>query len=202
MSLEFILDFETLGQSVFTAPIVNCAYYLFDRSRFTSDNPYTFNELVKEIKISKFNIKDQLDRGYKYFKRDYQWWEDKGPEVVKQLLPTNNDLTTDQFIDILNQYIPKKIDYWWSRSNSFDPVLLQRIFDDEGVDLNNTLPFWKVRDIRTYLDTRFEFKLKRNTFCPIEDEELWKKHFIAHNPRHDVAADILRMQRVERALHE
>jgi hypothetical protein len=64
------------------------------------------------------------------------------------------------------------------------------------------LPFWAVRDVRTYLDTRFDFKLKRNSFCPIDDEMKWDRIFIKHNSAHDVAADVLRMQKVERLLRE
>jgi hypothetical protein len=68
--LHFILDYETIGQDVFKAPVVNCAYYLFDWERLTSDNPYTFQELIAEIRQDKFKIREQIeDGGYARIRR-------------------------------------------------------------------------------------------------------------------------------------
>ena len=46
MNNHLIFDFETLGQDVFEIPVLDCSYMIFDWDRFTSDNPYTLNELV------------------------------------------------------------------------------------------------------------------------------------------------------------
>ena len=200
---HFIFDFETIGQSIFTAPIVNCAYFVFDFNRFTSDEPYTFKELIGDIRFVKFDIKEQLAAGYKFKKRDIQWWQDLGPAASKQIIPSSDDIAISEFVTRLTDYLSDtKIVRWWSRANCFDPILLQRIFEDvsNNDELNKMLPFWHVRDIRTYIDTRFDFKIKKNAFCPIDDVALWDKYFVAHNSIHDVAADILRLQKIERSI--
>lgn len=203
-NLHFILDYETLGQDVFSVPVVNCSYYIFDWDRFTSDNPYTFNELIKDIRFDKMNIKEQVDSGYTFKMRDLMWWKDQGEEAMKQLRPSPQDISVSQFVRNLYDYCKNtKISYWWSRSNTFDPILLHRNFRDhmDRESLDFILPFWLVRDTRTYIDTSFQFKLKKNGFIPIDDHDMWNKHFIKHNSIHDLAADILRLQRIERTTH-
>lgn len=184
--------------------MVNCSYYVFDWDRFTSDNPYTFKELIKEMQFVKFDIKEQVDNGCTYSEKDLEWWLSHDESVKAQLDPSPEDITVQQFVYILTDYLKnKKIKNWWSRANCFDPCLLQRSFEQyaSNDELNKLLSFWKVRDVRTYIDTRFNFSLKKNGFCPIDDEEMWNKYFKAHDSRHDVAADILRLQKLERLIH-
>lgn len=202
---HFILDFETIGQDVFTAPIVNCSYYTFDWSRFSSDNPYTFEELVTSIRLDKMQLEPQIkEDGYVYKKRDIDWWMEQGPVARKQIMPSANDIPVSQFVTNIISYLQKtKLKYWWSRSNTFDPILLHRAFRDHATreQLDEVLPYWRVRDIRTYIDTQFNFELKKNGFCPMDDEAEWAKVFTPHNSIHDLAADILRIQRIERAIN-
>lgn len=204
MNLHFILDYETLGQSIFKAPLVNCSYFIFDWDRFTSETPYTFNELVKNISFRKFNIKTQIQSGYKYKTKDVEWWEGLGSDVSKQLKPSSDDILVEKFVkELYNELKDINIKKWWSRANCFDPCLLQRSFEEymSNDHLNEILPFWKVRDVRTYIDSKFDMSAKKTAFCPIEDEEIWAKYFIEHNSIHDVAADILRIQKIERTIH-
>lgn len=203
---HFILDYETLGQDVFTVPVVNCSYVLFDWDRFTSDNPYTFNELIQVIRMDKFDLASQIKDGYKPGPDSLDWWREQGEEAMKQIKPSEQDIPVQQFVQNVYDYLKDtKISYWWSRSNTFDPILLHRNFRDhmtrEALDF--VLPYWLVRDTRTYIDTNFHFKLKpkENGFIPIDDHELWHKHFIKHNSIHDLAADILRLQKIERTIH-
>lgn len=202
---HFILDYETIGQDVFNAPVVNCSYYIFDWDRFTSSNPYTFEELILDIQFDKFKIKEQVAAGYKFKKRDIEWWEDEGQYAKEQITPAPLvDISVSQFVDNVVAYVkPVKINRWWSRSNTFDPILLHRNFRDflTREDLDKILPYWKVRDVRTYIDTQFNFKNNVNGFCPIDDEAHWNKIFIKHNSIHDVAADILRLQRIDRTIN-
>jgi hypothetical protein len=60
---HFILDYETMGQDVFKVPVINCSYFIFDWDRFTSDEPYTFNELIKSIKFDKMQVEPQVKMG-------------------------------------------------------------------------------------------------------------------------------------------
>lgn len=205
MTNHFILDYETIGQDVFQVPVVNCSYFVFDWDRFTSDNPYTFAELVSDIQFAKFDIKKQIDQdGCVFKKRDLQWWKDQGPIAEAQIKPLPTDITTVEFISDLTAYLTgKKIDRWWSRSNTFDPILLHRQFRDHSTreQLDFLLPYWKVRDIRTYIDTQFNFQNKVNGFCPIDDEKEWNRIFVKHSSVHDVAADVLRLQRIHRTIN-
>jgi hypothetical protein len=201
-NLHFILDYETLGQDVFTVPVVNCSYFVFDWSRFTSDNPYTFEELIQSIRMDKFDIASQVREGYKIGEDSLQWWKDQGEEAIKQIKPSPDDISVAEFCTNLYKYLKEvKVSYWWSRSNTFDPILLHRNFRDcmsrEALDF--ILPYWLVRDTRTYIDANFQFKLKVNGFMPLDEDE--EKLFIKHNSIHDLAVDILRLQKIERTIN-
>lgn len=203
MQYHAILDYETIGQDVFEIPVVNCSYYVFDWHRFTSDNPYTFEELMENIKFDKFSVAEQMERGCKFKKRDLEWWQ-SNPLAKSQIVPSKNDISVGKFVDNIYNYLKQfKIFRWWSRSNTFDPILLHRNFRDYSTreKLDEVLPYWLVRDTRTYIDTQFSFKAKINGFCPMDDEKEWNAKFVAHDSRCDVAADILRMQRIERTIN-
>ena len=196
-----IIDFETFGQNTTTCSVINCAFFVFDWDRFDT-NPYTWEELVGSIQLLKLDVAEQVSKyGYKISKRDIAWWDNLPPNVKKQAAKSKNDLTLEQFCNIMLteiQYL--KIKHWWSRSNTFDPLLLSRCFTDTGKldQLQKVLKYWTVRDLRTYFDAKFNFNLEDNAFCPIEDKELWEIQFEKHNSVHDLAADILRLQKVER----
>jgi hypothetical protein len=149
-----------------------------------------------------FDVKTQYDAGRTFFKADLAWWEKQGEEAKSKLKPQPNDLTIEQFSDNIFAYLIEvgKIDYWWSRGNSFDPVLLDRVMIDVGKQelMNEYLKWWRIRDIRTYIDAKFDFST-RSGFVPVADSGYWKQAFIAHDSTHDVAADILRLQTIHRA---
>ena len=60
------------------------------------------------------------------------------------------------------------------------------------------LKYWAVRDTRTYIDAKFDFKQK-NGFIPFADEQRWEQMFKAHDSSWDILADVLRMQAIRRA---
>ena len=201
MRQDFILDFETIGQGAHQCPIVDCAYVAFSWDRFL-EQPYSFEELTSLVKTDKFDVKKQYDAGKTFSKSDLAWWEKQGEDAKSKLKPQSNDLTIEQFSDNIFAYLIEvgKIDYWWSRGNSFDPVLLDRVMIDVGKQelMNEYLKWWRIRDIRTYIDAKFDFST-RNGFVPISDVDYWKQSFIAHDSTHDVAADVLRLQTIHRA---
>jgi len=201
MRQDFILDFETIGQGAHQCPIVDCAYVAFSWDRFL-EQPYSFEELTSLVKTDKFDVKKQYDAGKTFSKSDLAWWEKQGEDAKSKLKPQSNDLTIEQFSDNIFAYLIEvgKIDYWWSRGNSFDPVLLDRVMIDVGKQelMNEYLKWWRIRDIRTYIDAKFDFST-RNGFVPISDADYWKQSFIAHDSTHDVAADVLRLQTIHRA---
>lgn len=205
MRTDFILDFETIGQCARKIPAIDCSYTTFVWDRFL-EQPYTFEELISTIQKSKLDIKHQVeDHGFSYTKEDLQWWMDQAPAVKKNIVPKPDDLSISQFIEKMIDYLrgQPKIDYWWSRANGFDPVILDHLADTVKKDkfLNEYLPYWKVRDTRTFIDAKFNFTTK-NGFVPIADTERWEQIFNAHDSTHDVAADILRLQAIHRAEHD
>lgn len=200
--LHFILDFETMGQDVFQIPILDCSYMVFDWDRFTTDKPYSLVELVENAKRDKVNVKEQCEvYGAKFTKRDLEWWMSQGNEAKKVLNPSKDDVSVGIFIDRFISYIENKtIGYWWTRANTFDPLILQRWATIVGKFdiITQHLSPWLVRDTRTFIDAKFNFP-KVNGFVPVSDEQYWNKTFIKHDSRFDIAADILRLQAICRA---
>jgi hypothetical protein len=90
--------------------------------------------------------------------------------------------------------------YWWSRSNTFDPIILYRLATDVNRmdDISNRLKHWNVRDTRTFIDAKLSFAPNVTSF--VLDE--WKEKFEAHNSIHDVAIDVMRLQKLTQAENE
>lgn len=193
---------ETLGQDTFSCPVVDLSHYTFDWDRFLSVmEPYYFEDLVKEIKTVKFDIVDQVKTyGYKIESSTLEWWKSQGPEAREKIKPSSSDMKLVDGVDQWLTTIPSSVKYWWTRSNTFDPVIAWRICRDTGYGqvYLDKLKFWNVRDTRTWIDSKFDFP-KLNGFCPFTDEEAWKKVFHAHDSAHDVAAEIMRFQAIARA---
>jgi len=204
MKQDFIIDFETIGQNAMKCPIVDAAYVVFDWDRFNSD-PYSFLELTSLVKTDKFDVKDQVNNGCSFGKDDLAWWQRQSSEAKANLKPSENDLTIEEFSVNIFKYLREvgKVEYWWSRGNTFDPVLLERVMNklDQHLLMNEYLRWWRVRDIRTWIDAKFDFSTK-NGFVPIADVEYWENTFIGHDSTHDVAADVLRLQAIHRAENE
>lgn len=197
MKWHFILDTETMGSNSINCAVVDCSYLCFDWDRFTTD-PYTFDELLSLAQRSKLDVQHQVkEYGFKVDKDTINWWAQLPPEVRAMAKPSKNDLTLNQFFDKLNSYLDGfvKIQYWWSRANSFDPIILWRMIDHrpDKLLINNKLPHWKLRDTRTFIDARANFPVK-NGFIPFKDESKWAATFKEHNSVHDIIADVLRLQ--------
>ena len=170
---DLIFDFETLGQDVFKIPALDCSYLLFDWSRFVSNNPYSFQELVDNAKRSKLGLAEQITKyKCKYVQRDIDWWMSQGASAKKVLTPSKDDVTLEEFIeDFLASFRGTKLRRWWSRSNTFDPILISRYAELVGrrAELESALEFWRVRDTRTFIDAKLDFP-KINGFVPVKDE--------------------------------
>lgn len=203
MRCDFILDFETLGQDALRCPAIDCSIATFYWERFL-DEPYTFEELTSgHCERLKVSVEDQVKNyGAKIEKNTVKFWQDQSPEVQKHIAPRKDDLTQEEFCDKFIGYLANqpKIEYWWSRANVFDPLILWRIMTDcnRHYSLNEYLMFWRVRDTRTFIDAKFNFSTK-NGFVPVADEKYWESAFAAHDSVHDIAADIMRLQAIHRA---
>jgi hypothetical protein len=205
---DFILDFETMGQDASKCPAVDCAIATFDWDRFTRD-PYTFEELTGRFGTEalctrlKLSVADQVKNyGAIVEKSTVQFWESQPVHVRQHIKPLDSDLTQEEFCDTFIRFLADspKIEYWWSRANVFDPLILWRIMTDcnRHHSLNQYLMFWRVRDTRTFIDAKFNFSTK-NGFVPVADTEYWEAAFEEHNSIHDISADIMRLQAIHRA---
>jgi hypothetical protein len=199
---HFILDFETMGTNVYDCAVVDCSFLVFDTDKMLSANPYTTKSIV-DIKKSKLSVKKQIDNyGWKVYSDTIKFWQEQSKEVQKLVSPKSTDITVEEFstdlFNMLNQ--AGKISYWWSRSSSFDPLILWRMMDqiNMGLAIKEHLPHWKQRDTRTFIDAKLNFP-KINGFVPISDEDFWEKVFQEHNSAWDVLADTLRIQAIMRA---
>lgn len=200
---DLIIDFETMGQDESNCAVVDCAALFFEWKRFTSDKPYSFEELLGSAKRFKLNVKHQVvEYNYVVEPETVQFWQTTDPETKARIVPQKDDLTveqfTTQFIDMLAS--SKKVDYWWSRSNNFDPPIIWRLMrrSKRYHDFNQYVMFHRLRDVRTFIDAKFDFETV-NGFVPISDERYWATMFKPHNSQHDVAADVMRLQAITRA---
>lgn len=197
-----IIDFETFGQNVMDCAVIDCSVITVDTEKMLSNNPYTL-ESISEAKKFKLSVKDQVDNyGWIVYKDTITFWQSLPEEARRHIKPKADDLSLEKFVEKFLSYLidQGKIDYWWSRSNSFDPILIWRIFNSQNKynHMNEYLPYWKVRDTRSFIDAKLNFP-KKNGFIPLADEEKWKKNFIEHDSSWDVLADALRMQAIIRA---
>ena len=197
-----IIDFETMGIDIHNCVVIDMSAFVFDWDKFTSQNPYNFKD-ISQIQKYKFDIKEQVTKyNFTIDQSTIKFWEQQTPEVRKNIVPRSTDISLEQFAEQFISYlIPHgKISHCWSRSNTFDPVILWRLFETIGKkqQVLEYLPHWSLRDTRSWIDAKLDFP-RKNGFCPIEDEKLWEQTFKAHDSAWDILADVLRLQAIERA---
>ena len=199
---DLIIDFETMGTEPTTCAAVDVSAMVFDWDKMLSDDPYTTRDinLTKRFKLS---VKDQV-QNYDYLVENsvLEFWSQQSKEVRARVKPQPNDLTVEEFVKQFHDFIiDAGVKHWWSRSNTFDPIILTRLFDSQGKKehLYGYLKYYLVRDTRTYIDAKFNFENKKNGFCPVADTQLWESTFKAHDSSWDVLADVLRLQAIIRA---
>jgi hypothetical protein len=199
---HLFFDFETMGKIVADCAMIDCAVFVADTEKMLSNKPYTMENIV-DIKKLKLSVKDQVENyGWKVYDDTLQFWQSLPADVRKHVKPLSDDLTVKEFVEEFTNFLIQsgKIDYWWSRSNTFDPFLLWRLYESQKKTptINEYLPYWRVRDIRTFIDAKLDFP-KINGFVPIKNQTVWDTNFKQHNSSWDVLADVLRMQAILRA---
>ena len=203
MRNDLIIDFETMGQDVHNCAVIDMSAMVFQWDKFTSDDPYNLGDVFK-VKKFKLDVSEQV-KNYNWVvdKGTLDFWQQQDSEVRKNIAPKSSDLSVADFCKQFTDFLidGPKIDYWWSRSNSFDPVILERLFKSQNKvpHLQSHLQHWKVRDTRTFIDAKFDFSLKQNGFPPGANEEKWSSVFKAHDSAWDVLADVMRLQSITRA---
>lgn len=203
--MHLIFDMETLAvRERHKAIALDISFFAFDPRRFTSE-PYTFSEILNSAVRLKYSIVDQKkNHGFVSDPETVQFWNSQDEELKKKILfikPT--DLTLDEVFDIFIQYAEDhRVKQWWTRSNIFDPIVMEGHAEALGKfdRFKNTLQYNMVRDMRSYIEGYFGFNVD-NKFVPTASDEvdMFNRRFVEHDSTHDIVADILRIQCIERA---
>lgn len=193
-----IYDFETLGTDPEKSAVLCLAALAFDESKFVSENPYTFDELVMSSRLIKFKVDEQV----KVYKREIdpdtvQWWNEQPKEIKKYFKPSP---TEDVPLVELHSFImdlvddPVNVHRVYTRGNTFDPIFLNSLM--KNIEKRDPFPHWKVRDTRSMIDGMTYGSDIENNFVP---DEL-KSVFIPHDPINDICMDVIRLQFLARLL--
>ena len=92
MSNSIIFDFETLSTDRYNCVVVSLAALKFSEDNFTSENGYSFDELVESARLIKFNVQDQVKNHNRVIdKKTLEWWNEQGTKAKKQLIPSDQD---------------------------------------------------------------------------------------------------------------
>lgn len=191
-----IFDFETLSTDVNQGVVLSLGLLTYTSSRFVND-PYTYDELLENTKYMKFDVTEQVKKyGRKIDKSTLEWWKTQGLDAKKVLNP---DPSLDQSIEKLYSFFVINVNMnnlktVFTRGNTFDIPIFEGIVKSTGNDI--PYPFWMVRDTRSYLDGLLHGSGQKNSYVP----DCCKDKFVAHDARHDVVMDVMRMQTIIQAL--
>ena len=202
MRHDLIIDFETFGKDAQKCAVIDCSVMVFSWDKFLSDKPYTMKD-VNLAKRFKLNVNEQVTQyDFEIEKETLAFWQEQPSTVRSKITPSDEDLNVSEFTKTFLKFLDDgpEIKYWWSRSNTFDPIILGRLFSSQNKlqEMESHLKYWRVRDTRTYIDAKFDFQQK-NGFTPIQDANAWEKYFKLHDSSWDILADVLRLQAIARA---
>lgn len=190
-----IYDFETLSQDQRRGVVTSFAMLSFSEKRYI-DEPYTFEELLSGCKYIKFDVEDQVINFKRAMSKEtVLWWDEQGEEAKKQIKPSSSDVSITTFYDWITANADcSKIKKSFTRGNTFDPMFLQYLMMQTG----KAVPFhWKtIRDTRSTIEGMSFGMVLDNGFMPSD----LKDKFVKHDPRHDIALDVMRMQLLAQAI--
>lgn len=201
---HLFLDFETASQDPKTAAAIDVSVATIDFERFTSSNPYDVDAILANTERFKLSVEDQAaNYGFKVSKSTMEWWLKQTkiyPEIANRIKPSKTDLTVVEFREQFLAYIEENGPYcrFWSRANTFDPIILERLFGTDIEKIRKILPHWNVRDVRTFIDAKLGFHTQ-NDFVPIQDPIYWDRIYKKHCSEWDIVADVLRFQLIARS---
>lgn len=186
---SIIFDFETLSLNRVKGVILSLAALKFDENRFSSDNPYTWDELVDSTDYIKFDVNEQVKNYNRVIDSGtLEWWSNLPEESKRCFYPSENDRPLKEIYSFLKKMWPSELHRIYSRGNTFDPILLDYILEDI-----NEKPFYVfslIRDTRSFIEGLSYGTDLQNSFIPQE----YKNRFIKHNPIHDIVMDVIRIQ--------
>ena len=190
-----IFDFETLSNKPNNGVVTSFALLPFSESRYVS-NPYTYDELLANCKYIKFDVEEQVKvYGRKMTKDTIDWWNEQGAEAKKQITPSADDVSISKLYDFIIESVDcKNLKKHYTRGNTFDPIFLESVLASCGKE--NPMHWRTVRDTRSMIEGMSFGMNVDNDFMPGDLE----KRFVKHDPRHDIAMDVMRMQMLAQAI--
>ena len=193
-----IYDFETLSQKP-TGVVVCTAALRFNENRYLSDNPYVYQELVDSSEFIKFSIREQVEMYGRGIQRSViEWWKNQPKDAQQLLEPSDVDRPLADIIPFFENLIgdSSQIDKVYTRGNNFDPIFMDSIL--ENLNSKSLYGWWLIRDTRSMIEgLSFGANIHNKFMVPGLDDQ-----FIAHDPRHDIAMDVMRMQHIVRLLND
>lgn len=186
-----IYDYETLGTDVTNCPILSLALFSFDTNK-----QYTLESILPQVKFFKFSVANQVTNYGRVINKDtLDWWKSQPKELQdSQLKPLIDDLPLSALYDIMVDNVGQK-DTVFTRGNTFDPMITTSMMKVLGKP--EPYPWWNVRDTRSFIEgLSFGSDIKNNFMPP----ELEGKTLDLHDPRVDIALDVLRIQTLVRAI--
>ena len=190
-----IYDFETMSQNPVDGVVVSFAMASYDPQRFANDNPYTYQEILDKTHYMKFDVEDQVKNyNRKIEKATLEWWSQQNKEAQKKLAPSPDDKSIADLYGFFIVNKPVNLNKVYTRRNTFDPIFMTSLMKATG----NPEPYdwWSVRDTISYIEG-LSYGVDLNPgFIPegLEDK------FVKHDPTHDIAMDVMRMQAIVQAM--
>lgn len=196
MKRSVIYDFETLSQDTIRGVVLSMALLEFDEDRYVTQ-PYTYEELVSNSRMIKFNVEEQVTKYKRTISADtIRWWGEQNKEAQKALKPSSDDMSIDQLHSFIVTNVKDSMNLHrtYTRGNTFDCIFLEQLMVQTG----HPSPFsWRrIRDTRSIIEGMSWGIEMDNGYIP---EGLVEK-FVPHDPRHDIAMDVMRMQELARAI--
>jgi len=188
MTPSIIYDFETLGTDPKNSVVLSVAALVYDEERLLN-NPYTFEELLSETKEIKFSVADQVkNHRMRIDPNTMAWWKKQSDEARRVLEPSLDDKPLSDIVEFFSGFNPGNMKKVYTRGNTFDPIFLGEIY--KRLKVPDPFKWWCIRDTRSMIDGLAFGSGISDKFVPPE----YKAIFIAHNAKHDIVIDVIRMQ--------
>lgn len=189
-----IYDFETMSQEPSDGVVISFAMLNYDPNRFTT-NQYTYEELVNKAFFMKFDVADQIKNyNRKIQKETVEWWSQQNKEAQAKIAPKPDDVSISNLHHFFVVNKPVNLKTIYTRRNTFDPIFMSSIMKATG----NRDPYdwWQVRDTISFIEGLSYGSDLKDNFIPegLEDK------FVKHDPTHDIAMDVMRMQTLVQAI--
>mgnify|MGYP001332831193 CR=1 FL=1 len=169
--------------------------------------PVTLNEkstigagsvITKNVKKNSLALTRSNQSEVKNYKRiitqeTLDWWKSQGSEAQKWITPSDDDQKISKLYDWFWENSPTDIKNFYTRGNTFDPIFLQSLM----ADTDRPMPYnwWQIRDTRSYIEGLAWGSELIHDYIPPGCEG-----FTKHDPKHDIALDVMRMQTIARAI--